>query len=257
MTLVLGVALTGCGTSAPRVGQAPIRGTATVVAEHPHDPTAFTEGLAFGARDRLYESSGLYGSSEVREVDPTTGRVLRRTPLSPTMFGEGLGLIHGRVVQLTWREHVALTYDAATLARSATTYPVGNDGWGLSLDAAHHRWVQSDGTNLLTFRDESSFAVVGHQPVTSSGKPLTLLNELEVVGNSVWANVWKTNVIDRIDLATGVVTETVDLSRLVPKGTTNIDSVLNGIAHRPGDPVTRLWVTGKRWPTMYEIRISR
>src|SRR5664279_2553516 len=174
--LVLGVAFTGCGSNAPGVGRIPIRGTATVVAEHPHDPTAFTEGLVFGARNQLYESSGLYGSSEVREVDPTTGRVLRRTPLSPTMFGEGLGLIHGRVVQLTWREHVALIYDAATLARSATTYPVGNEGWGLSLDAAHHRWVQSDGTNVLTFRDESNFAVVGHRPVTLSGKPATRLN---------------------------------------------------------------------------------
>ena len=151
---------------------------------------------------------------------------------------------------------MALVYDA-TLVRSATTYPVGNEGWGLSLDAAHHRWVQSDGTNVLTFRDESNFAVVGHRPVTLSGKPATRLNELEVVGNSVWANVWKTNVIDRIDLATGVVTETVALGRLVPKGIIDTDSVLNGIAHRPGDPLTRLWVTGKRWPTMYEIRISR
>jgi glutamine cyclotransferase len=160
------------------------------------------------------------------------------------------------VVQLTWREHVALTYSAATLAAMPTTYPVSGEGWGLSFDPAHHRWVQSDGTNVLTFRNETTFAVTGHRSVTMAGHPVMLLNELEVVGGSVWANVWKTDTIDRIDLSTGRVTETVDLSALVPNGITDPDSVLNGIAHRSGDPVTRLWVTGKRWPTMYEIRIT-
>jgi glutamine cyclotransferase len=255
--LVLGVVLTGCGTSAPAGHAGIIRATATVVGRHPHDPTSFTEGLAFGGRDRLFESSGQYGSSDIRAVDPTTGRVLIRTALPAQMFGEGLGVLHNQVVQLTWREHVALTYDRSTLARHAATYPVANEGWGLSLDSAHHRWVQSDGTATLTFRDQTTFAVTGHRAVTLRGKPVTQLNELEVVGGSVWANVWKSNTIDRIDLATGGVTETVDLSALVPQGLTDGDDVLNGIAHRPGDPVTRLWVTGKRWPTMYEIRISR
>jgi glutamine cyclotransferase len=256
VVLVTGVVFAGCGSVAPISAHPPIRGVATVVARHPHDPQSFTEGLVFGARNQLYESSGLYGSGDVRETDPTTGRVLRTTPLPATKFAEGVGIDHGRVVQLTWKGHVAYTYDEATLARRRTTYRVRGQGWGLSLDAAHHRWVQSDGTDVLTFRDETTFAVTGHRTVTSSGRPVMLLNELEVVGDVVWANVWRTSTIDRIDLATGRVTETVDLGALVPRGITDPDSVLNGIAHRPGDPVTRLWVTGKKWPTMYVIGIS-
>jgi len=229
--------------------------TATVVATRPHRLDAFTEGLVFAGRSRLMESVGLYGSSALRELDPDTGTVRRSSVLPADVFAEGLGVADGRLVQLTWKEGRAFVWDESTL-EPAPGFTYRGEGWGLSYDSTHTRWVQSDGSSTLTFRDPSTFRVTGHLDVRRDGRPLRNLNELEVVGSHVWANVWHSNDLVRIDLRDGVVSAVVDLAALVPDGLSDPDDVLNGIAHRPGDPVGRLWVTGKRWPRIFEIEVS-
>jgi glutamine cyclotransferase len=226
----------------------------TVVARHPHDPTAFTEGLVF-VGDRLFESSGGYGSSDVREVDPDSGAVVRSAPLPGDEFGEGLAAAGRRLRQLTWREGIARSWSLDLAGGPVARY--AGEGWGLSFDPATDRWVQSDGSASLTFRDRETFAPLGHLEVRRAGRPVTDLNELEVVGRSVWANVWKRDELVRIDVRSGDVTAVVDASDLVPPSSRNDpEAVLNGIAHRPGDPPERLWVTGKRWPTTYVVDVG-
>jgi putative peptide zinc metalloprotease protein len=237
---------TSASTSAPE------RLTLAIVRQVPHDPAAFTEGLVF-AGDRLYESSGGYGTSDVREVDPTTGTVLRSVPLPADEFGEGLGEHGGSLVQLTWRERIARRWSLDLAPGSTSSY--SGEGWGLSWDPTGRRWVQSDGSSRLTFRAPDSFAVLGRQEVRREGRPVRRLNELEVVGRDVWANVWQSDDLLRIDLATGRVTAVVDASALGPHPRPDSDAVLNGIAHRAGDAASRLWVTGKRWPSMYVVEV--
>lgn len=257
--VVVAVLAAGCGTDAPaghRVDIAPPRVLrATVVATRPHQSDAFTEGLVFDGRDRLMESVGLYGTSGLRELDPATGAVRASVALPADVFAEGLGLHDGRLVQLTWREHTAFVWDAVTL-EPTRRFSYTGEGWGLAFDPARRRWVQSDGSSDLIFRDPSTFAVNGRVVVRRGGKRVANLNELEVVGGRVWANVWRTTELVRIDLRDGTVDAVVDLGDLVPAGLTDPDDVLNGIAHRPGDPSNRLWVTGKRWPELVEIEVS-
>jgi glutamine cyclotransferase len=155
---------------------------------------------------------------------------------------------------VTWREGIAHTWSLDLAEGAAVSYP--GESWGLSFDPATDRWVQSDGSATLTFRDRDTVTPSGHLEVRRAGRPVTNLNELEVVGRSVWANVWKRDELVRIDLRSGDVTAVVDASPLVPAGTTrDPEAVLNGIAHRPGDPPGRLWVTGKRWPTTYVVDV--
>lgn len=231
--------------------------TFTVLATHRHDPTAFTEGLAFGDRDRLYESSGHYGSSRLSVVDPATGEVATSVGLDARFFGEGLAVVGATVVQLTWREGTALRWDASTLVPTGQSAFKG-EGWGLTFDPLAKRLIQSDGTNSLHFRNPDTFEQTGRIDVTRAGRPVDQLNELEWVDGVVWANVWKSNDLLRIDPATGHVTGVVDLSSLDEHlSAADPDLVLNGIAHRPGDPSNRLWVTGKGWSTTSEIEVAR
>jgi len=240
-----GALLAAAAAAAPA---APVAGY-RVVAAYPHDRRAFTQGLAW-ADGALYEGTGLKGRSELREVGLAAGRVRRRVALAPEHFGEGIAVLGDRVYQLTWRSGAAFVYDRATFAL-LETHAYRGEGWGLATDGA--RLVMSDGTDRLAFRDPATFAEVGAVGVRDGGEPVPYLNELEWVGGEVWANVWPTDRIARIDPATGRVVGWVDLAGLLPpeERQRRRVGVLNGIAH---DPATgRLFVTGKRWPALFEV----
>ncbi len=252
--LLVATLLVGCADDPTPAATPPRQLRAAVLAEHPHATDAFTEGLVFLGRNRLMESVGLYGVSELREADPTTGEIRARRALPADVFAEGLGAAGERLVQLTWREGRALVWDSATLGEQRG-FRYAGEGWGLAFDRNGRRWVQSDGSSTLLFRDPETFEVLGRLEVRRRGRPVLNLNELEVVGDHVWANVWRTTELVRIDLGDGRVDAVVDLSSLRAPDTDR-ENVLNGIAHRPGDPPERLWVTGKRWPRTYEIEVS-
>jgi glutamine cyclotransferase len=222
---------------------------AVAVATVPHDPTAFTQGLIY--HDGVfYESTGLYGRSTLRRVDPTTGRVLAKRALPATVFGEGLVLIDNRLYQLSWREGRVFVADPADL-RIVAQLPLPTEGWGAcNLDG---QLVVSDGSDRLSFYDPKTMAPLGSVAVTEDGVPVSRLNELEVVGGAIWANIWGETRIAVIDPASGRVLAWVDCTSLAA-GVTAADpgNVLNGIA---SDAATgRVWVTGKNWPVIYEIR---
>lgn len=222
-----------------------------VLASYPHDAQAFTQGLVLhdGA---LYESTGIYGRSSVRQVELESGKVLRSVDLPKTLFGEGLALVNDALVQLTWREGVALRWDAATFASRGESHYTG-EGWGLCFDGTH--LVQSDGSNRLTFRDPTTFAVVRQLAVTMAGEPVSSLNELECVGDLVYANVWTTDRIVAIAKLNGVVRAQIDASGLMPaaeRATLGREAILNGIAYDPRDQTYLL--TGKLWPKLYRVR---
>jgi glutamine cyclotransferase len=223
-----------------------------VLAEHAHDPEAFTQGLAFDD-DVLVESTGLNGQSSIRLVE-TDGGVIDRVDLDEEFFAEGAAVLDGEIVQLTWTSGVAFRWQADSL-EPIGEFTYGGEGWGLTLDSAEGRWIQSDGSATLTFRDPDDFAELGSVDVTRDGSPVDQLNELEWVDGELWANVWKSTEIVRIDPDSGEVTGVIDAAELVPSGLDDPQAVLNGIAHRPGDPSDRLWLTGKLWPTMYEVRV--
>jgi glutamine cyclotransferase len=220
-----------------------------VVERRPHDKTSFTEGLVLDG-DTVYESSGLYGSSSLRVVDAQTGAVRRSVALPSAYFAEGLAKVGSRLVQLTWREHVALVYDIATM-QVVERHAYDGEGWGLCDDNA--RLVMSDGTETLSFRDRDSFRLLGSVRVTLDGQPVKNLNELECVNGSVYANVWLTDQIMRIDPTTGAVTAVIDASGLLAANERGgPDDVLNGIAYDAAHDTFLL--TGKHWPALFETR---
>lgn len=229
--------------------------TLRVVASRPHSTDAFTEGLLFADRTHLYESTGRYGKSEIREVDLATGKVGRHAALASTDFGEGLARVGSRLLQLTYREHHAWSW-SITPFRRRLAFTYAGEGWGLSYSSARSELVMSNGTSRLTLIDPRRFRVVGSTTVTASGRPFVGLNELEIVGTTLWANVFTTDLILRIDLESGDVTGIVNASalRLIAHAPTG--DVFNGIAHRPGDPANVLWVTGKNWPKIFQVEID-
>lgn len=220
-----------------------------VLERHPHDTTAFTEGLVWSG-GRLFESTGLNGWSTVREVD-LSGRVVRQTKLADDQFGEGLAAVGDKLVQLTWRNGVAIVWDRETLAE-VRRFSYKGEGWGLCYDEPRRRLVQSDGSSELTFRNPDDFSVIGKVSVSRRGRSLDQINELECTDDGVWANVWHSNQIVRIDPGSGQVTAEVDAKSLAPPNRGSED-VLNGIARRADGT----WlVTGKNWPTMYVVRFA-
>jgi glutamine cyclotransferase len=219
-----------------------------VLAEVPHDPSAFTQGLELH-EGTLYEGTGLEGESELRVVDPATGNVERAEPLPGQLFGEGIAVVEDRIWQLTWQDGVVLEWDRATLTLRRQL-PLDGEGWGLCHDGT--RLVRSDGTDRLRFHDPVTFAETGSVTVTIDGEPLTQLNELECVDGQVWANVWPSDVLVRIDPASGQVTAAVDASGLLdPEQRANADAVLNGIAALGNDEYL---LTGKLWPVSFRVR---
>jgi glutamine cyclotransferase len=218
-----------------------------VLATRPHDPRAYTQGLLWHD-GRLFESTGLYGESSLREVQPETGAVLRSTPLPAKYFGEGLALVGDRLIQLTWKEGQAFVYGMEKFDPRGQL-PYTGEGWGLTWDGK--RLIMSDGTDRLTFRDPVTFDPVGGVNVSEDGKPVLDVNELEWVDGVLYANVWQTDRILRIDPETGRVTAEIDASGLLTPGEAANAEVLNGIAWRP-DTKT-FYITGKKWPKMFEI----
>jgi glutaminyl-peptide cyclotransferase len=219
-----------------------------VLAEVPHDPSAFTQGLELH-EGTLYEGTGLEGESQLRVLDPETGEVLRSESLPGQLFGEGIAVAGDRIWQLTWQDGVVLEWDRATLTLRQQL-PLDGEGWGLCYDGTH--LVRSDGTDRLRFHDPVTFAETGSVPVTIDGKPVTELNELECVDGQVWANVWPSDVLVRIDPADGRVTAAVDAAGLLdPEQRANADAVLNGIAALGDDEYL---LSGKLWPVSFRVR---
>ena len=226
----------------------PARLDFTVVASYPHDRHAYTQGLVYAA-GALYESTGLYGRSTLRRVNLESGRPELVRELAPHLFGEGLTAFGDRLIQLTWRAGTALVYSRDDLRRAGELrYPT--QGWGLTHDGRH--LIMSDGSATLYFRDPVTFAELRRVEVRDDGGPVRLLNELEHVGGQVYANVYGSPLILRIDPRSGRVTGRVDLSPLVAesRATPGAD-VLNGIAYVPGSG--RFLVTGKRWSRLYAV----
>ncbi len=248
----LAVLATACSAAVPAPPSGTVRLRAEVLADLPHDTSAFTQGLEL-VDGVLYEGTGREGSSELRETDPKTGVVARSTALPAEFFGEGITVVDGSVWQITWQNGVAIEHDRATLAeRRRVTYE--GEGWGLCHDDKANRLVMSDGTDKLTFRDPTTFQANGEVRVNGEGGPVSNLNELECVDGAVYANVWQTDEIVRIDPATGRVPAVADLSGLLrPEERAGVD-VLNGIANVPG--TDEFLVTGKLWPKMFSVRFT-
>src|SRR5688572_15592049 len=235
-------------TSDDRVlAQAPVQGY-QIINQYPHDTSAFTQGLVL-QDGVLYESTGLYGASSLRAVDLQTGTVLRRANVAPEFFAEGMTIFQGKVFQLTWQSQTGFIYDPATFTELGRFFYVG-EGWGLTHDDEH--LIMSDGTNQIRFLDPKSFQVVRQISVyDSQGSPLTNINELELINGEIYANIWQTDWIVRIDPASGVVRGWIDLTGLLPAGTAA--GVLNGIAY--DEASGHLLVTGKYWPWLFELEV--
>ena len=237
----------GSGSIPPVMTQ---RMTYEVLNTYPHDPAAFTQGLVYH-EGYLYESTGLYGQSSLRKVALETGVVLQQADLPPNYFGEGLALWEDTLLQITWLEETGFIYDLEDFSLLGQfTYPT--EGWGLTHDG--ERLIMSDGSHRLYFLDPGTFEITGQVEVTDQGEPVERINELEHIQGEVYANIWLTDEIVRIDPGTGEVLGWIDLAGILPEALRAPDTdVLNGIAYDPaGD---RLFVTGKNWPVLYEIRL--
>jgi glutaminyl-peptide cyclotransferase len=221
-----------------------------VVAEYPHDATAFTQGLAF-ADGRLYEGTGKKGESSLRQIELASGRIEQLTPLDGSLFGEGIAILDGRVYQLTWQNRLGIIYDQRTF-NPISTFRYSGEGWGLTHDGKH--LILSDGTSTLRFLDPQTFQVVKRLVVRAANGPIDKLNELEYVKGEILANIWYSDRIARISPDKGEVLGWIDLTNLYPaRQRSSKEDVLNGIAYDEAND--RLFVTGKNWPKVYEIEV--
>ena len=217
---------------------------------YPHDRAAFTQGLVY-VDSVFYEGTGLYGASSLRKVDPETGQVLLLRGLPAQFFGEGITILGNRIYQLTWKSGAGFVYDKESFEPvQSFTYPT--EGWGLTHDGS--RLIMSDGTDTLHFLDPETLEETGSVQVRDSHGPVIWLNELEYVEGEVFANVWQTDLVARIDPESGRVLGWIDLSGLLEPADYAVPvDVLNGIAY---DAETgRLFVTGKLWPKLFEIEL--
>jgi glutaminyl-peptide cyclotransferase len=236
-------------TAAPTAQAQPIPVVQPVVlAEIPHDTAAYTEGFELDG-PTLYEGTGLAGQSQLRELDPANGAVRRAVPIPDNYFGEGITVVGDRIWELTYQDGVAVEWDKRTLT-PVREVPFAGEGWGLCRDG--DRLISSNGTDRLRFNDIANLAETGGVNVTRDGQPVVGLNELECVDGQVWANVWPTDTIVRIDPATGSVNVVLDASSLRSPDVNQPSQVLSGIAHIDGD---EFLLTGKNWPSMFRVRI--
>lgn len=242
----------------------PIKLTYTLVNTFPHDTSSYTQGLSFvdanlpDRQGKLLESTGRKGLSQLKYVDVKTGKAIKSVPLKASYFGEGSVKVGNQIIVLTWQENVGLVYDASTLEEKTTfPYQASREGWGLTYDGK--QLLRSDGSNKIWFMNAENFKEEGFIEVYDNKGPVERLNELEFIDGKLYANVYGTDKIVIIDVKTGVVDAEVDLAKLAPKNYFKSDeeignNVLNGIAY---DVVgKRLFVTGKKWPNLFEIKLS-
>lgn len=245
--IILTACLAACAALAGAT-TVPAQLKARIIAEHPHDRSAYTQGLLI-ADGALFESTGLERQSSVRLADLATGRVLKGHALKPGEFGEGLAYDGRRLVQLTWTTQIAYIYDPATL-KPTGSYSYEGQGWGLTHDGT--RFIMSDGSPVLQFRDTETFDILSTLTVTSYGKPVEAINELEWADGRIYANVHMNDIIVRFDPADGAVDAIIDCralrKRIEPLGG---GEVLNGIAHDRASG--KFYVTGKLWPLLFEV----
>jgi glutamine cyclotransferase len=249
--LLLGLAAPSLHAQAPAAAAPDRLYGYRVVKTYPHDPNAFTEGLQY-QDGYLLESTGLVGRSGIRKVKLETGEVLQKRDLGPPYFGEGIVAWGDKLVQLTWQHQVGFIYDAKTFAPRGQ-FRYRGEGWSLTKD--DQRIIMSDGTDEIRFLNPGTLAETARIKVTFRGQPLRNLNELEWVKGEIYANVWQTDMIVRINPRTGVVVGRINLGGLLSDADRRGSSpdVLNGIAYdAKGD---RLFVTGKQWPKLYEIKL--
>ena len=266
LALALALALcAGCGKKLPAAAQATVEPapqpapaaaevpnyTYQVVGVWPHDPNAFTQGLVY-VKGILLESTGLNGRSSLRKVELQTGRVLQQIRVPSQYFAEGMTVIGDRVFQLTWQSQKGFVYNLSTLELEKEFAYTG-EGWGLTTDG--RQLILSDGTNRIRFLDPVTFKVVRSISVFHRGEPLPQLNELEWVKDEIYANIWQTHSVARIDPANGNLLGLIDFSGLLAPGDRRANTdVLNGIAYdATGD---RLFITGKNWPKLFEVRLK-
>lgn len=222
-----------------------------IVHTYPHDRQAYTQGLLY-ENGYLYESTGLNGRSTLRMVDLESGRVLQRADVGAQYFAEGLAAWDSTLIQLTWQSHVAFVYDRFSF-RLLKTLHYDGEGWGLTQDSKN--LILSDGSATLRFLDPKTFHEVRHIVVKDRGEPVAQLNELEYVQGEIYANVWHTDRIARISPANGRVLGWIDLTGLLAPGqASDPEAVLNGIAYDAAHD--RLFVTGKLWPSLFEIKVT-
>lgn len=248
-TLSLGFTFVICMLSVRYTDAAPIYGY-KVVATYPHSTDSYTEGL-FYLDGIFYESIGINGRSAVMAIAPETGRTLLRHDLPPEYFGEGIVDWGSKVYQWTWKSHICFVYDRFTL-RVLRQFSYAGEGWGMTRTATG--LITSDGTAMLRFRDPDTFRETRHILVKDGGKIIGQLNELEFIKGEIYANVWHSDMIARISPKDGHVIAWIDLAGLLPPDQRiDAESVLNGIAYDPQHD--RLFVTGKRWPAVFEIEV--
>ncbi len=225
--------------------------TYDIVRAWPHDRKAFTQGLVF-LDGVLLESTGLYGQSSLRKVDLETGNVLKKVDVPSQYFAEGLAALNGRLYQLTWQSQKCFVYDLETF-RQEQEITYQGEGWGLTTDG--HSLIMTDGTAQIRFLDPTNFTELRRITVMAHGQAVTNLNELEYVKGEIFANVWMTPAVARIDPGSGQVVGAIDFRGLLTREDLNSDTdVLNGIAYDAARD--RLFVTGKRWPKLFEVRLK-
>ena len=224
-----------------------------IVNSYTHDPLAFTQGLVYDRDDVIYEGTGLYGRSSLRKVELKTGRVIEQISLPGNLFGEGIALWEDSIIQLTWQSGLGLVYSKENLTETGR-FGYRTEGWGLTGDK--RSLIMSDGSNILHILDPETFKETGRINVTKRGSPLNGLNELEYIKEEIYANIWPTSWIAIISPQTGIVRGEIDLTGILPQshGVGQSIDVANGIAYDAQSD--RIFVTGKLWPRLYEIRLT-
>jgi glutaminyl-peptide cyclotransferase len=259
-TLLLVILTTACGSEAQNLNKASATSQAAeipvytyeIVNAWQHDNAAFTQGLVF-QDGFLYESTGQFGQSSLRKVALNTGEVLKKVAVPAKHFAEGMTILNGKVFQLTWTDERGFIYDANSFNKIGEFNFTG-EGWGLTNDGQN--LILSDGTNQVRFLDPQTFTVTKTLKIFDNGRPLVSLNELEYIKGEIYANIWHSDKIVRIDAESGRILGWIDLSGLLPEAQRqNSEAVLNGIAYdQTGD---RLFVTGKLWSKLFEVRLKR